>query len=162
MLATTYVHYVMLPACTVLLGIPGIIVSYSVYSNGMLPRALLSVITVVLVEDQNCTPPPTSKSLSVKCLHTDDELADHSSFTTTGYFSDLMLFCTCASGTNDSNNETKFEYRWTNNFIRIFDLFVSPLVLSHATQTIRLYPMYFTFFFPTSCFLCKIRPTPRT
>ena len=63
-----------------------------------------------------------------KCFHTDDELADASSIAKTGYFPDLRLFCTCASGTNSSNNEMKFEHLWTNNFIRIFDLFVSPLI----------------------------------
>ena len=29
-----------------------------------------------------------------------------------------------------SNNETKFEHRWTNNFNRIFDLFVSPPLIT--------------------------------
>ena len=46
----------------------------------------------------------------------------------TCYFSDLRLFCVCASGTNNSDNETKFEHQWTNTSIRIFDLFVSPLI----------------------------------
>ena len=45
----------------------------------------------------------------------------------TGYFPDLRLFCACARGTNSSNNEMKFKHWWTNNFIQIFDLFVSPL-----------------------------------
>ena len=65
-----------------------------------------------------------------KCFHTDDEFAVDSSIGKTGYFSDFRLFCVCASGTNNSNNETvaKFKYRWTNTFIRIFDLFVSSLL----------------------------------
>ena len=63
-----------------------------------------------------------------KCFRTNDELADDSSIAKTGFYIDLRLFCACASGTNDSNNETKFEHRWTNTFIRIFDLFVSPLI----------------------------------
>ena len=45
------------------------------------------------------------------------------------FFFDLRLFCACASGTNNSNFETEFEHRWTNTFIRIFDLFVSPLYI---------------------------------
>ena len=65
-----------------------------------------------------------------KCFHTDDELADDSSIAKTGFFFfDLRLFCAFASGTNNSNNETKFEHRWTNTFIRIFHLFVSPLLI---------------------------------
>ena len=62
-----------------------------------------------------------------KCFRTNDELADDSSIAKTGFYIDLRLFCACASGTNNSNNETKFEHRSTNTFIRIFDLFVSPL-----------------------------------
>ena len=65
-----------------------------------------------------------------KCFRTDDELADDSSIAKTGFFFYLRLFCACASGTNNSNNETKFEHRWMNTFIRIFDLFVSPLNIS--------------------------------
>ena len=53
----------------------------------------------------------------------------NTSIATTGYFSDLRLFCTCASGTNNSNNETKFEQWWTNYFVQIFNRFVSPLIL---------------------------------
>ena len=75
-----------------------------------------------------------------KCFRTDDELADDSSIAKTGFFIDLRLFCACASGTNNSNNETKFERRWTNTFIRIFDLFVSPLLFSLYFQLCRLFP----------------------
>ena len=60
--------------------------------------------------------------------HTDDELADDSFIAKTGCFPDLWLFFACARGTNSSSNEMKFQHPWTNNFIRIFDLFVSPLV----------------------------------
>ena len=76
--------------------------------------------------------------------HTDDKLADDSSIAKTDYFSDLWLFCACARGTNNSNNETKFEHRWTNTFIRIFDLFVSPLDFMHKQHV---------FFWPGSTFL---------
>ena len=72
-----------------------------------------------------------------KCFRTDDELADDSSIAKTGFFIDRRLFCACASGTNNSNNETKFEHRWTNSFIRIFDLFVSPLILSDLADLVR-------------------------
>ena len=64
-----------------------------------------------------------------KCFHIDDELADDSPITKTGYFSNHMC-CEYASDTTNLNNETKFEHRWTNTFIRIFDLFVSPQILS--------------------------------
>ena len=76
-----------------------------------------------------------------KCFHTDDELADVSSIAKTGYFSYLGLFSSCASGTNNSNNETKFEHRWTNTFIRIFDLFVSPLLFLKDKQCRRSLPL---------------------
>ena len=86
--------------------------------------------TVLLANAEACCPLPWFQSCFSKCFHTDDELADDSSIAKTGYFSDLGLFSSRASGTNNSNNETKFEHRWTNTFIRIFDLFVSPLVFS--------------------------------
>ena len=122
-----YVHHV---ACTVLLGIPGTNVLY----NGMLPKALRTVAQAacrtpvqlhrLLVKfASNSTRPlalfevlphkrPTSKGL----VHRDHRLF----FPRSGYF-------VRACGTHNSNNETKFEHRWTNNFIRIIDLFVSPL-----------------------------------
>ena len=87
-----------------------------------------------------------ARLLFSKCFHTDDELADDSSIAKTGYFSDLGLFSSCASGTNNSNNEAKFEHRWTNTFIRIFDLFVSPLLQSHVHVFWAALSLFFFFF----------------
>ena len=99
-----------------------------------------------------------------KCFHTNDELADDSSIAKTGCFSDLGLFSSCASGTNNSNNETKFEHRWTNTFIRIFDLFISPLIISEnfVRQSMRVMEMEWKEKLDQSSKLTKERERERT